>query len=212
MNHASVRRIYKVYAPFYDILVAPFFRQGQKTVVELMQCQPDENVIEIGVGTGVSLVHYPPETRICGIDISREMLSEAEKRVKKCRLNNVGLEVMDAEAMRFADNTFDKAACMHVVSVAPNPKRLMDEVKRVCKPDADIFIVNHFSNGNRLIAGAEKLLSPLSKLLGFRPRFPMQDFITSCGLDVRDTSPINLFGYWTMIHAKNNKAAASEQD
>ena len=110
---------------------------------------------------------------------------------------------MDAQALEYADNSFDKVVAMYVVSVAPDPKKVVEEMKRVCKPGGDLFIVNHFSQGKGAMASLERMVSPLSKLVGFRPSFPLDDFLEMADLDVVETRPVNAFGYWTFIHARN---------
>ena len=91
--------------------------------------------------------------------------------------------LMDAQALEYADNSFDKVVAMYVVSVAPDPKKVVEEMKRVCKPGGDLFIVNHFSQGRGAMASLERMVSPLSKLVGFRPSFPLDDFLEMADLD-----------------------------
>jgi len=122
-------------------------------------------------------------------------------------LDNVTLEVMDAEDMSFPDDSFDKVVAMYVASVVPHADRLVNEMRRVCKPDGELFIVNHFQHANPLIGSAEHLAAPLSKLLGFRPDFSLDAFLAETGLNVVQRSPVNLFGYWTLLRAHNNKPA-----
>ncbi|MGC9022307.1 MAG: class I SAM-dependent methyltransferase, partial [Dissulfurimicrobium sp.] len=105
----------------------------------------------------------------------------------------------------FPDNSFDKVVAMYVASVVPNPKRLINEMKRVCKPEGEIFIVNHFRHGNPLIGKIECMVAPLSKHLGFRPNFCLDDFIKDTSLELIEKSPVNMFGYWTLLRARNNK-------
>jgi phosphatidylethanolamine/phosphatidyl-N-methylethanolamine N-methyltransferase len=97
-----------------------------------------------------------------------------------------------------------------VASVVPHPKRLVEEMRRVCKPGGEIFIVNHFHSSNPIVGGLEKLVAPLSKMLGFRPDFSLKEFIEETGLDVVDSSQVNLLGYWTLLRAVNNKRPAAE--
>jgi len=105
--------------------------------------------------------------------------------------------------MSFADNVFDRVAAMYVVSVVPRPDTMMREIKRVCKPGGDIFVLNHFSNHQLLPRALETALLPFQNLLGFSPRFSLEAFLQHSPLHVVDTCPVNLFGYWTLIHARN---------
>jgi phosphatidylethanolamine/phosphatidyl-N-methylethanolamine N-methyltransferase len=203
MDKDSIITTYKRYARHYDALFGAIFDPGRRIVVDKMDIRPGERILEVGVGTGISLPYYPEEASVVGIDLSPHMLAKAEQRVVSQGLTNVELEVMDAEDMNFSDGYFDKVAAMYVASVVPHPQVMVAEMQRVCKPGGDLFILNHFSNSNRVINAFEKLLSPLAKVIGFRPAFSMDEFITESGLDVVDVTPVNAFGYWSLIHARN---------
>ena len=204
MDNASIIKSYNRWAPGYDVLFSGIVQNGRKLAVERMNCRPDENVLEVGVGTGLSLQFYPRDTHVVGIDLTRSMLDKAEERVQRQGLKNIELIEMDAQAMTFEDGQFDRVVAMYVASVVPDPKQMVAEMKRVCRRGGDLFIVNHFTNEHALVRGFESLLSPLSKFLGFRPDFPLDAFVRETGLTVLDTQPVNLFGYWTLIHARNS--------
>ena len=204
MNIDAVKAAYRRYARIYDILFGPIFHPGRKVIVEALECQPGECILEVGVGTGLSLPLYPDHVRVTGIDISTEMLEKARQRVEQDGLSQVEevLE-MDAEQMQFADASFDKVVAMYVVSVVPDLAQLVREMRRVCKPDGEIFIANHFHSSNPVMKSVEKLLSPLSKLAGFHPDIDLDDFIRETGLDVVEMRNVNLFGYWKVLRCRN---------
>src|SRR6185312_14210121 len=109
---------------------------GRKGVLAALNLKPGDRVLEVGVGTGLSLPLYPRDVKITGIDVSREMLEKARRRVARRRLANIeALLEMDAERMSFADASFDKVVAMYVVPVVENPVRLLEELHRVCRPD-----------------------------------------------------------------------------
>lgn len=205
MDESSIIKAYKRYAGIYDYLFGSIFEAGRRAVVANMNCQLGEAVLEVGAGTGLSLPLYPRGTTVVAIDISPDMLAKAKKRVEVNKLRNVHLEVMDAQDLQFDDNTFDKVVAMYVVPVVPDPKLLIDEMKRVCKPGGDIFIVNHFSHSHPFIRRCEELLAPFSRFIGFRPNLSMEEFLDSTALNVERITPINLFGYWRIIHTKKEK-------
>ena len=72
------------------------------------------------------------------------MLDIAKKKIKKNNIPNKSISLMDGEALSFPDNSFNKVVAMYVVSVTQNPEKLINEMKRVCKSNGDIYIVNHF--------------------------------------------------------------------
>ncbi len=135
------------------------------------------------------------------------MLNIAKDKIKKNNIPNKSISLMDGESLCFPDNSFSKVVAMYVVSVTQNPEKLISEMKRVCKPNGDIYIVNHFSseNDNPFVKVFEKALMPISKLLGWKPYFPFSDFNQYAKLDVREIRKVNLFKYWNIIHASNNK-------
>lgn len=207
MDIEAVQRAYRRYAQLYDVYFGLIFQPGRKAILQRMDCRPGEHILEVGVGTGMSLPLYPHATQVTGIDISHEMLARARARKQRYELDNVlALQQMDAENMDYPDNSFDKVTAMYVASVVPSPERLVNEMRRVCKPDGELFIVNHFAHKNVLVGGMERLIAPLSKVLGFRPDFSLEEFIADTGLDVVEQSPVNLFGYWTLLRASNNKS------
>lgn len=203
MDLEAIQKSYRRYAHSYDLYFGAVFQPGRKAVIDLMACQAGERVLEVGVGTGLSLPLYPRDVHITGIDVSAEMLAKAEQRVQHHHYNHVDLREMDAEAMSFADAGFDKVVAMYVASVVPNPKRLVEEMQRVCKPGGMLFIVNHFHSDNRVLARLERSIAPLSKLMGFRPDFSLENFIRDTDLDIVRQTPVNFFGYWTLLQAQN---------
>lgn len=160
----------------------------------------------MGVGTGLSLPLYPSTVRITGIDISKEMLDIARERITQNQLPNVEeLLEMDAEKLRFADAKFDKVIAMYVVSVVANPIRVVEEMRRVCKPGGELFIVNHFHSQRPVVRELENVFSPLSKLAGFRPDLELDAFIRDTGLDVIEKGRANLFGYWKILRCRRDR-------
>ena len=207
MDQNSIIKSYKRVSSFYDLTFGQVFRPGQKAIIKKMDCIDSDNVLEIGIGTGSSLQYYPKETKVVGIDISPDMLEVAKKRIVKDKIHNKHILLMNGERLSFPDNSFDKVVGMYVVSVTQNPQVLVEEMKRVCKNDGDIYIVNHFSTeqDNLFVKMFEKGLMPISKILCWKPYFPFDEFNAYANLDVLEMSKVNLFNYWNIIHASNNK-------
>ena len=212
MDIDAIRKSYRRYAARYDLYFGAVFQPGRKAIVELMECQAGERILEVGVGTGLSLPLYPDHVQITGIDVSTDMLAKAHGRVQDQVLENVLLHEMDAEDMTFPDNSFDKVVAMYVASVMPNPKQLVAEMRRVCKPGGELFIVNHFLSRNRLLARVEKTIAPLSNLMGFHPDFELAAFVRETELNVVEQVPVNLLGYWTLLRAHNQKRGSSAEE
>ena len=205
MDDKSIIKSYKRVSGFYDYTFGQIFRPGQKKLVSMMECTPTDKVLEIGIGTGTSYKYYPMETEVTGIDISPDMLEKAKKNIRKNNLQNKNVIMMNGEQLKFEDNTFDKVVGMYVISVTQNPNLLIKEMKRVCKPNGDIYLVNHFSfdTDSRFMKILEKGLMPVSKYLGWRPYFPFSEFNAYAKLNVQSISKVNIFDYWGIIHAIN---------
>ena len=207
MDQNSIIKSYKRVSSFYDYTFGKVFKPGQRALIEKMNCNDTDTVLEIGIGTGASLQFYPDKTNVVGIDISPDMLDLAKEKIQNNQIKNKHISMMNGENLSFSDNSFDKVVAMYVMSVTQNPKKLVDEMKRVCKDDGDIYIVNHFSSESDKfwIKALEKGLMPISKILGWKPYFPFSEFNTYANLDVKEVSKVNIFNYWNIIHATNNK-------
>ena len=206
MQIEAVKAAYRRYASVYDAVFGPVLQPGRKAVLEALECRPGERVLEVGVGTGLSLPLYPPFVRVTGVDVSREMLEKARIRVQRRQLANVdGLHEMDAQAMDFPDASFDKVVAMYVVSVVPHPARLLTELHRVCKPDGEIFIVNHVRSTNPLVGALERSLARFSDHLGFHPDFELHSLVNGSAR-VEHISNVNFF--WKVMRVRNGTGTA----
>src|SRR3954453_10298534 len=204
MQIESVKAAYRRYASVYDAVFGPVLQSGRKAVVQALGLRPGDRVLEVGVGTGLSLPLYPRDVRITGIDVSREMLEKARRRVSRRRLANVeALLEMDAERMSFPDASFDKVVAMYVVSVVERPAKLLEELHRVCRPHGEIFIVNHVRSDNRVVAAVERSLARFSDKLGFHPEFQLTDMVSSAD-QLTEVSRINFF--WKVLRLRNGIA------
>jgi phosphatidylethanolamine/phosphatidyl-N-methylethanolamine N-methyltransferase len=204
MDLSSVRSAYRRYAGAYDVVFGPVLNPGRVTAVPLVNNRPRQRVLEVGVGTGLSLGYYRKDAQVVGIDVSPEMLSIARRRVEQQRLTHVeSLHEMDAENLQFPDASFDLVLALYVASVVPNPHRLVAEMRRVCRPGGELVIVNHFSGRTVAMRAIERGLAPLSRLLGFRTSFPLDAFLRDTEFTPYEIRPTNLLGYWTMLRARN---------
>jgi phosphatidylethanolamine/phosphatidyl-N-methylethanolamine N-methyltransferase len=202
MDLTSIRSAYKRYARTYDAVFGPIFAGGRRMAVQLANTAPGQRILEVGVGTGLSLPDYREDARVVGIDISPDMLRIAQERGRD--LPQVqGLLEMDAEKLAFPDNSFDSVVAMYVASVVPHPERLLEEMHRVCVPGGDVLVINHFASSHPVIRGMERGLRPLSKVLGFRTDMELDSLPQLPGLERVDVRNANLFGYWKLVHYRN---------
>ena len=208
MDLKAVQTAYRRYASFYDQTFGKVLAPGRQLAVNLINAQiaPDARVLEVGVGTGLSLPHYRKDLKITGIDVSREMLLKAQQRIQQQPVPTdcVVLE-MDAEKLDFPNSHFNCVVAMYVAPVVPNLNAFLAEMSRVGTPGCDIIILNHFSSTHFLIHKIEQLLSPLQKFLGFRPDFDMQPILDCPYFTLEKIYKTNFLGYWKLLHLKNNK-------
>ena len=200
MHIDAAKAAYRRYANFYDAIWGLVLQPGRKAVVEAMKCKPGDHVLEVGVGTGISLPLFPRSVRITGVDLSHEMLEKARARKARKKLDNVeALLEMDAEAMTFPDQSFDKVVAMYVVSAVENPARVLDELHRVCKPDGEVFIVNHFQSDNPVVGTLERALGMFSSQIGFDPEVDLRKLVPAASNG--DVRRVNFF--WKMVRLRN---------
>jgi phosphatidylethanolamine/phosphatidyl-N-methylethanolamine N-methyltransferase len=208
MDLEDTLKTYRFFSGSYDLLFGPLFHPGRKDAVRIANDRPAQRIIEVGVGTGLSLPHFRADARVTGIDVSAPMLAKARRRVERKKLKQVeALLEMDAENLTFDDNSFDAVLALYVASVVPNPARFAAEMRRVCKPGGTIVVVNHFTSENPLLRFVERRLAPLAGKIGFHADFPLGAFLAESRLQVRETRPSNLFGYWRLLRCVNAKTA-----
>jgi phosphatidylethanolamine/phosphatidyl-N-methylethanolamine N-methyltransferase len=208
MQESSTQKIYDVHSVFYDMTFGRLVRRRIASAISHMNIGPTDRVLDLGIGTGVSLNYYQPNRgRIVGIDLSSGMLREARKKIRERGLVNTTVFQADAMQLPFGDNTFDHVFISHVISVVSDPYRLVREAQRVAKPGSRIVIVNHFQSTNRLIAMVEKWLCPLCTRLGWRSDLALQDLIRRTGVEVDYRYKLESIDLWETVVMSNNKAA-----
>lgn len=172
MHTAGVATAYDRWAPIYDLVFGNVFAAGRREAIVVAE-QIGGRILEVGVGTGISLPHYSADNLIHGVDISAAMLEKAKERVERLGLANVAEIVqMDAEALRYADNSFDVVVAQYLITSVPDPERALDELVRVVRPGGEIVITTRVGAGRGLRGSIEKLLMPITSRLGFRTEFP----------------------------------------
>ena len=167
-DREMVEQAYDRWAPIYDLVFGGVFSKGRDAAIQATN-KIGGRVLEVGVGTGISLPLYAPNVRIFGTDISEAMLAKARERVAQRKLKNVeGLSVMDAENLEFADNSFDVVMAQYVVTAVPNPEAALDEFARVLRVGGELIILTRVSADAGIRRFIEQTLQPLVRRLGFR--------------------------------------------
>jgi phosphatidylethanolamine/phosphatidyl-N-methylethanolamine N-methyltransferase len=171
MDRGGVAGAYDRWAPVYDIVFGPVFTKGRRAAVVAAE-RIGGRILEVGVGTGLSLSSYSQGSQVTGIDISEPMLDKARERVKKQGLDHVrSIEVMDAEKLNYPTASFDVVVAQYVITAVPNPERALNEFIRVTRPGGEIIITTRIGAEKGMRGAIEKMLMPITSRLGFRTEF-----------------------------------------
>ena len=207
MDVEKVQRVYAIYSGFYDLLFGKIFHEPRTQAVELLGLKPGERVLEVGVGTGLSLPLYPSYCQVTGIDLSKQMLRKGEDKVARYKFDHVRLHQMDATQMTFPADSFDAVLAAYVISTVPQPYRVIYEMLRVCRPGGIIVFLNHFTNGNRLVSRIERTLSPLCKQIGFRTDLDIHALLDGVPLAIQKIQKVKPLNYWALVQCINQKGS-----
>lgn len=206
---AHQSKLYYEFSHLYDRLFTRVFYPRIAQAVRSLNIEPGARVLEVGVGTGLSLDAYPTHCQLVGVDLAPEMLEQAQEKIDWNGWRHLRVFEMDALNLKFEDNSFDYVMAFHVVSVVPDAGRLMREVARVAKPGATIVVINHFRSRHRLLAALDSLIEPLTRRLGWRT-LNADEVLGGVALQIvrqYKTSPHSLF---TVVIGKNSKTVAAQ--
>lgn len=199
MDIDAIRSSYSRWAPVYDHSFGKITEMGRRRAADYINTRPG-SVLEVGVGTGLSLERYGPQLEVTGIDFSQEMLDKAIARVERLGLSHVrALRQMDARALDFPDDHFDTVAAMHVLSVVPEPERVMAEIARVCRPGGKVVITNHFAREEGGLAALERVLEPLADIIGWHSDFRIETVLREPDLVLEQRHSLPPFGMMTFL-------------
>lgn len=199
MDVDEIERVYSAYSGFYDLIFGKLFDRARIHALARLDIKPGDRILEVGVGTGLSLPLYPRHCQIVGIDLTGPMLDKGRERVRKHGLGHVELQRMDASRMQFPDASFDAVFAAYVITAVPQPKQVLAEMARVCRPGGRIVLLNHFSNGNPLISKVERTIAPLCSRIGFRSDLSMEELFEGTDLVVTRKEKVPPLNYWRIV-------------
>jgi phosphatidylethanolamine/phosphatidyl-N-methylethanolamine N-methyltransferase len=208
IDRAGVEKAYGRWAPIYDLVFGKVFDHGrQSTIAEADRI--GGRILDVGVGTGLSLSDYARTTKICGVDISEPMLRRAHGRVRALGLSNVEtLAVMDATHLAFREGSFDAVVAQYVITAVPDPEGALDDFVRVLKAGGELILVNHIGaeSGPRRIF--ELAFAPLARRLGWRPEFPWERLVKWAarhgGVSLIERRPMPPMGHFSLIRYRKS--------
>ena len=207
MQESSTRLIYDFHSRFYDATFGRLVKRRIARAISHMNIRETDRILDLGIGTGVSLNYYPNRGQIVGVDLSAGMLRQARQKITERGLSHAHVFQANALQLPFADSTFDHVFISHVISVVSDPIQLIREAQRVARPDARIVIVNHFQSTNRFVALLEKWLCPLCTKLGWRSDLALQDLIRGTGVEIDYRYKLESIDLWETVVITNSKSA-----
>ena len=203
LETSSVEGVYGKMASVYDVFFGRPLHHGRAAAIERMAINPDHRILEVGVGTGMSLPLYPRTCAVVAIDLSALMLERARARLLRYDLRNVRLLQMDASELRFPDNSFDIVYAPYFISCVPDPIGVTRELRRVCRPNGRIVFLNHFLSDGPILSKVERAIAPLTLHLGFKSDFDLPAFLAQTGLRAESIEKVNVPRIWSLLICRN---------
>jgi phosphatidylethanolamine/phosphatidyl-N-methylethanolamine N-methyltransferase len=217
LDKGTVTKAYARWAPVYDVVFGAVFERGRQAAIAAAE-RIGGRILEVGVGTGISLPNYSRANRLCGVDISEPMLRKAQERVDERGLTHVeGLWVMDAEHLNFPNASFDVVVAQYVITTVPNPEATLDEFARVLKPGGEIVLVSRVGAEAGLRRSLEHWFAPAARKLGWRTEFSFDRYARwaaqSAGIRLVERRAMPPLGHFSLIRfAKDGGAAALHEE
>jgi phosphatidylethanolamine/phosphatidyl-N-methylethanolamine N-methyltransferase len=216
LDKDMIEKAYARWAPVYDLVFGAVFEHGRHAAIAAAE-RVGGRVLEVGVGTGLSLPYYSSAVRLCGVDISEPMLRRAQQRVAELGLSNVeALSVMDAERLQFPDASFDVVVAQYVITTVPNPEATLDEFARVLKPGGEIVLVSRVGAEAGLRRALERWFAPAARKLGWRTEFSFERYAQwaqkTNGMRLVERRAMPPFGHFSLIRFGKVGGAALAPD
>jgi phosphatidylethanolamine/phosphatidyl-N-methylethanolamine N-methyltransferase len=202
IDRASVERIYRRVAAIYDAICGPLLDAGRREAMRQLPLNPGDEILEVGIGTGLTTSLYPSDCRVMGIDLSEPMLREAAAQIEQQRIRNVRLWRMDASRLAFPDESFDVVYAAYVISVVPDPVAVLREMRRVCRAGGHIVLLNHFLSPNPVLAAIERSIAPLAARAGFRADLDLSVLLEKAELHPVSIRKVNTPKIWSVVHCR----------
>ncbi|MEM9417430.1 MAG: methyltransferase domain-containing protein [Planctomycetota bacterium] len=199
MSEPSTSKLYDVWAKVYDHTFGALVHKRQRRALKQLRHEPGDRVLDLGVGTGMTLEHYPRDMQVVGMDLSPGMLAKAQQKVDEQGLDHVQLLLGNALETPFADHSFDHVVISHTISVVSEPNKLLREAKRLVKPDGRIIVLNHFRSYAPMISWFERITNPIFVKIGWRSDLRLEECLEGVGLRVLYHFKLSTVDFWQIV-------------
>jgi len=203
-TEAAIKRYNRI-APFYDFMEGLVERSRYSKWREILWSKVEGNeILEVGVGTGKNFPYYPSDVEITAIDFSEKMLDRAREKAKKQDIE-IALRQMDVQNLSFEDDTFDTIVSTFVFCSVPDPIKGLKEIKRVCKPNGKVLLLEHVLSANRFLAFLMNIVNPLVvRTMGPRINRKTVENVSISGLKLEMVTDLAA-GIFKLIEARKEK-------
>lgn len=205
MKAHQTAKVYSFYSHFYDAIFGRLLEEGRKNVFRLTQMETCDSILEVGIGTGLTLKNYPFSSRVHGLDISEKMISKAKKRLRKPALRHRPITLLNADAayLPYRDEVFDLTIGSYVLTTVSYPETVLKEMIRVTKKNGRLILLNHFMLHEKgLRHRLEQLFSPLCTRMGFRTDLRLDHLAGIKGVEKEHELTVNPFQLYKIIQLR----------
>ncbi len=207
---AHESKLYSDLSPLYDKIFGKIFYSRLSYVIKTLNLPRGAKILELGVGTGTSFPAYPSHCEVIGVDSAPDMLAHARTKIRNNGWTHLKVLKMDALHLDFPDDSFDYIMAFHVVTVVPDPIRMMEEAQRVCRPGGRIVIVNHFTSESPIWGSLTEALDPVTRRLGWRTDLKLDPFVRAAQLKIDRVYKLSKLSLYTVLEGCNEKNGHSE--
>ncbi len=188
---------YTLYTPGYD-LIARYFKDSRKKSIDSLEIKPSDKVLIVGAGTGLDLEFIQPDCKIIATDITPSMIERIKKRNVKLK-RDVESIVMDGQALKYADNSFDKIILHLILAVIPDSVACIKEAERVLNHGGEIVVFDKFVRKDTKVTSIRRFANLLTNMIFSDITRDFESIVNKTGLTVLSDIDADFKGNFRII-------------